>query len=123
MDMVYLAGIMWAKISILILYAKVFYIRTRFRYFCYFMMFITFAYCTIFFFIYAFDCKPVYWNWHFDPFHYDCIDITHIKMATGAINILTDLIVVLMPLPLVMQLQLAKSQKIGLCLVFSTGFL
>ncbi|KAF2878216.1 hypothetical protein BDV95DRAFT_533460 [Massariosphaeria phaeospora] len=122
MDMVYLAGIMFAKFSILILYVKVFHIRRNFRWLCYFMMFITFAYCTAFFFIYAFDCKPVYYNWHFDPLHYDCIDITQIKMAVGAVNILTDLIIVIMPLPLVMQLQLAKAQKIGLLLVFSTGF-
>jgi hypothetical protein len=122
MDMVYLVGIMWAKISILLLYVKVFHIRRRFRWFCYFMMAITSAYCTTFFFIYAFDCKPVYYNWHFDPMHYDCIDITHVKMATGAVNILTDLIIVLMPLPLVLQLHLAKAQKVGLFLVFSTGF-
>jgi hypothetical protein len=123
MDMVYLAGVMWVKFSILLLYARVFHVRERFRKFCYFMMFITFAYCTSFFFIYAFDCKPVYYTWHLDLNHYNCIEITTIKVATGAVNILTDLIIMVMPIPLVLQLQLQKAQKLGLLLLFSTGIL
>lgn len=123
MDMIYLVGIMFAKLSILVLYVKVFHIRRRFRFLCYVMMAFVVVNCVVFFFIYAFDCKPVYYTWHFSVDHFDCIEITQINVAIGAINIFTDLIIMIMPLPLVWQLQLAKTQKAGLLVVFSTGAL
>lgn len=55
--------------------------------------------------------------------HDDCIEITHIKMAIGGANILTDFVIMVMPLPLVLKLHLGRAQKIGLMLVFSTGIL
>ncbi|KAL9097270.1 MAG: hypothetical protein Q9165_000697 [Trypethelium subeluteriae] len=44
-------------------------------------------------------------------------------MAIGAMNIITDFIIMVMPLPLIWQLQLGKTQRAGLMLVFLTGAL
>jgi hypothetical protein len=120
--MVYLLGIMCAKLSILIFYVRVFHVKERFRWLCYAMMATTVIYCIIFFFIIAFDCEDEYYTWHFS-FTAKCIEITTVTVAIGAVNIATDLIIMVMPLPLIWQLHLGKSQKLGLLAVFGTGLL
>ncbi|KAF7904156.1 hypothetical protein EAF00_001490 [Botryotinia globosa] len=58
-NMIYLLGIMWAKLSVLIFYHKMLYVKQKFRYFCYAMMASTFIYCLIVFFLIAFDLREI----------------------------------------------------------------
>ena len=80
------------------------------------------SYCLIFFFIYAFDCNPVQSTWN-DLIQTDCINIIRVTSAVGGLNIATDFIILVMPLPLISILQLQPKQKWGLLAVFATGIL
>jgi hypothetical protein len=124
-DMLYFMGIMFTKLSILTLYRNVFKIHKRFRIFVHFMMGVVVSYCLIFFFITCFSCNPVERVWKFIGWTGggSCVDMINVTYAAGGVNIFTDLVILIMPLPLLAQLQLDKMRKFGLMAVFATGIL
>ena len=124
-DMIYFWGIMFTKLSILTFYLNVFKVNKLFRFLVYAMMGLVVSYCLIFFFITAFDCNPVAKNWNLIGWTGGgtCIDMIKVNYAAGGINIFTDTVTLVMPLPLIAQLQLDKVRKIGLFATFATGLL
>ncbi|KAF2183920.1 hypothetical protein K469DRAFT_581796 [Zopfia rhizophila CBS 207.26] len=123
-DMLYFWGIMFTKLSILALYLNVFKIYRPFRFLCYGMMAFVVTYLLVFFFIYAFDCNPVAKGWHLIGWTGPpgtCIDIIDVGYAVGAINIFTDVVILVMPLPLLAKLHLDNARKLGLMAIFATG--
>ncbi|KAL8719756.1 MAG: hypothetical protein Q9225_003272 [Loekoesia sp. 1 TL-2023] len=121
--MLYLVSIMCTKIAILMLYIQVFGIKKRFRYLCFSMMAVVVFYCTIFFFIEAFNCNPVEKVWHSLTYtgKFTCFDNTHIERVIGGFNIATDFIILVLPIPLILRLQLDPRRKLGLAIIFGTG--
>lgn len=124
-DMLYLLGIMCTKLSLLTFFLLVFKIKRWFRLACYSMMVIVVLYCFLFFFLYAFACNPVIKTWH--SIEYEgrgsCINIVKAQFAVGGINIGTDLVMLLLPMPLIFSLQMDRKRKISLFFVFATGTL
>lgn len=117
---IYLASIMFAKLSILLLYKRLFGIHRSFRYLCYALMGIVVSYCTAVILANVFQCKPIHAGWNFF-FPGDCLSLQDIAIATGALNIATDFAIVVAPIPLVLKLQVAPAKLVGLLAVFSTG--
>lgn len=67
-----------------------------------------------------FQCKPVHAGWNFfAPGH--CASLQDIAVATGALNIVSDVAIVLLPVPMVQGLHIQLPKVIGLLIVFSTG--
>ena len=66
-------------------------------------------------------CTPVayYWDRTLPGGH--CLNYNIFYVITGAINIVTDAIVLCLPLPVVWGLKTSKSRKIGLTFVFALG--
>jgi hypothetical protein len=69
-----------------------------------------------------FICKPFQSNWD--------VTITAIcgnrpaaYTAIGAINMITDFVIMILPIPFVRQLHMPLSSKVGLCLIFMIGLL
>ena len=83
------------------------------------------SYCTIFFFIEAFNCNPVEKVWHSLTYtgSFHCFDNSMVEFVIGGFNIGTDLIILVMPFPLILQLQMSYKRKVGLVFVFGTGIL
>ena len=50
-----------------------------------------------------------------------CVDRNGLYIATAVTNIVTDLALILLPIPLVVGLQMPKIQKIYLLLIFLIG--
>ncbi|PNS15537.1 hypothetical protein CAC42_796 [Sphaceloma murrayae] len=69
----------------------------------------------------VFMCKPIpyFWNRAIPGGH--CIDSKAAWFANAGINIVTDFVIFLLPMPALKKLQLPKKQKIGLMLVFALG--
>lgn len=66
--------------------------------------------------------KPsTYWTLSFVP-QPECISETNLLLAAGIINVVTDLIVVLLPMPIVWRVKLPVQQQIVLGLLFAVGF-
>ncbi|QDS72191.1 hypothetical protein FKW77_004981 [Venturia effusa] len=52
-----------------------------------------------------------------------CLNKAALYIATGILNIITDIMVLLLPIPMVLSLQMARSRKVVLVLLFSVGSL
>ncbi|KAI4265199.1 MAG: hypothetical protein L6R35_007169 [Caloplaca aegaea] len=122
-DMLYLISIMSTKIAILLIYKALFGVKRSFRYLCYGMMAIVTSYCVIFFFIFAFHCNPVQKAWHIITYQgpSKCFGIGTIQIVIGGFNIVTDFIILIMPMPIILGLNMGWKRKIGLLLIFATG--
>ena len=70
--------------------------------------------------VFALQCHPVRAFWQPDTPHH-CIYQVKFYTAHGVLNLLADLAVVLMPIPLLWRLKLPRHQKIGLVVLFLSG--
>lgn len=53
-----------------------------------------------------------------------CVDnVENLALATSIVNLVSDIYLLVLPLPLVMKLQISKKRKIGLVAIFMTGIL
>lgn len=78
---------------------------------------------TAFIFAVLFQCQSpsVYWTLSFVP-QPQCISETELLLAAGIVNTITDLVAVLLPMPIVWRVKLPFQQQIILILLFAAGF-
>ncbi|KAK8016872.1 hypothetical protein PG993_015061 [Apiospora rasikravindrae] len=108
------------KLSILALYTKIFSIGS--------FVLVTQA-CAVFvvlwsmvLFIGAFTiCTPVEYNWDKFSVVGTCGDVRMLWAVTGGLNIFSDLVVMLLPMPYIYGLSLQLYKKIGLMVTFGIG--
>lgn len=50
-----------------------------------------------------------------------CVDRTAVYICTAALGIATDVILLVMPIPMIVRLQMPSRQKVGLILLFAVG--
>lgn len=70
----------------------------------------------------ALQCLPIHSFWQprmKAPYH--CVNRVKYYIAQGSLNLFSDVVVFLMPIPLVWRLQLPRHRKVGLVLVFLLG--
>lgn len=68
-----------------------------------------------------FHCNPVRKAFDFQIAHGSCLDAGALYMATAVSNIITDVILFLLPTPLVLRLEMDRAQKIGAIVIFGIG--
>ena len=116
----YLVSLLGYKFAILLLYLRIFNISRTFRYWTWAVMFIVFGYLFSNFITLLFGCTPIAKYWKPDlPGH--CIEVIKADYGYGSLNFITDLIMFVLPLPMVWRLQLSVKQKIGISIVFMAG--
>jgi hypothetical protein len=69
----------------------------------------------------VFACHPVQKTWDLTITGGSCISREGLYIATAVTNIVTDLALILLPIPLVLGLQMPNIQKIYLLVVFIIG--
>ncbi|KAH6654872.1 hypothetical protein BKA67DRAFT_624235 [Truncatella angustata] len=116
----YKASINLTKSSILLLYMRIFGKVRWFKWVCINLTIIVAMYCTASLIVTIFQCTPVEKAWDKGMVG-SCIDNGKFWYANGAFSIATDIIILLLPMPLVYALQLPKVQKAALILVFTLG--
>ena len=67
-------------------------------------------------------CRPLAYNWD-TSISGTCGNRNATYVVAGTLNLVTDLMVMALPLPHIWKLQLSFSKKIALCGVFSLGLL
>ncbi|KAK2754034.1 hypothetical protein FQN54_007203 [Arachnomyces sp. PD_36] len=107
------------KISILLVYLRVF-TQKIFRYICWVLMGIIALDAAISVMITLLQCSPVDLAWNIEK-EGKCIDLMTFWLVNGAYSIASDVIVLILPLPMIHALQLPRKTKAGLMLVFSLG--
>ena len=108
------------KASILVMYGQIFGNLKWFRYAVYIMLGLVIASSTAIFFDNLFICRPVtalieqyYGN--------NCIDRASVFLSTLIINLVLDILILFMPIPVVLRLQLPLGGKIQVLGMFLLG--
>lgn len=71
----------------------------------------------------VFQCRPISAVFLADvPAYANCTDIVTLYLSSSPVNIITDLTILLLPMPLLTKMRLPFKQKIILVITFSFGF-
>lgn len=67
-------------------------------------------------------CRPVtkFWNRELPG---ECGDLVTTLIVFGALDVALDVVILLLPIPMVWQLQMPFANKIGLACIFAMGFM
>ncbi|KAI9813845.1 MAG: hypothetical protein M1827_003635 [Pycnora praestabilis] len=118
-QMFYKVNINVTKASILLLYLRIFTLKP-YRIASYVLLALVTAFGTALAFSSIFQCIPV-------PRAYNkkiaghCIDLTKAWYANAAFSIVTDFLILILPMPVIWQLKMPTRQKIGLMGLFALG--
>ncbi|KAI9846164.1 MAG: hypothetical protein M1837_004278 [Sclerophora amabilis] len=115
----YKVGICFTKLSILFLYNRIF-IHVRFRRINFSVVGFVFAYSVAFLFLTIFQCVPIRRSWD-KTTPGTCVSNAAQWFSFAIINIISDVIIIALPLPMIQQLHLPRNQKIALSIVFMFG--
>ncbi|KAI4184937.1 MAG: hypothetical protein L6R41_004429 [Letrouitia leprolyta] len=125
-ELTYCVAITTIKFSILLFYRRVFINQTTSKNFIVAWYVIT-VWCFLWgistFFAAAFQCTPVSYGWtqFTGKTKGKCLDFTALLLSTAIINICTDVAVLVLPMPLVWNLKIEKSQKFAVSGIFLLG--
>lgn len=110
-----------AKMSILFLYLRIFYVEKRFRWACYVLLALTISTTTAFTLATIWQCDPIRAFWDREIEGSKCVDSLSFWLSFSIINIITDVLILILPMQQVLRLKLKKRDKIALNLVFVLG--
>lgn len=116
----YLCSILGYRLALLLMYLRLFGVSQPFRYATWAVLFFVTGYLFANIVTLVFGCTPItkYWR-HDEPGH--CIVLVQADYAYGSMNVVSDVLLFLLPLPMVYQLRLTRKEKVGLVLVFMSG--
>lgn len=116
-------GTVLAKLVLCIFYFRLSPIRW-YRYSIHFTAFITVAAFASVWFSVQFACTPIEAAWNLRLFTGDnCIDRPPVYMLQAIMGGVTDVMLMILPLPIILRLQMSWKQKAGLVAWFGTGLL
>lgn len=87
----------------------------------YFLMMLVSGLCIAIVFTATFQCSPVAYAWDKTIRGGTCINEQAYYRYISLPNVITDAVMLVLPLPLVWRLHTSLSQKIGLTVIFLTG--
>ncbi|KAG5986615.1 hypothetical protein E4U52_008404 [Claviceps spartinae] len=119
-EVLYAWNLGWTKLSLLLMYYRIFR-HTYFKKMAWVVGAFVWAWVICITFLFIFICVPVQKLWQPQlPGH--CINQVGTWIANASSTILTDLLILIMPMPQIWTLQLRKAEKIGLTMAFGLGF-
>jgi hypothetical protein len=116
----YKGAINLVKCCILLLYLRLFHVVRWFRYSCWLLLAAVAMYCTASILATIFQCRPIIRALDKDT-PGTCIDTAKFWFANAGFSISTDIIILLLPMPLVWKLEVPIVQKVALMAVFAIG--
>jgi hypothetical protein len=120
-EVLYVYNLVWTKISILLMYYRIFHFP-YFKRWAYGIGAFIIAWVITITFLFIFICVPVEKLWY-PELPGRCINQVGTWIANAASTITSDLVILLLPLPQVWSLQLRVTEKLAVTVAFSLGFL
>ncbi|KAL2173740.1 uncharacterized protein P884DRAFT_211066 [Thermothelomyces heterothallicus CBS 202.75] len=119
-EILYIYNLVWTKLAILLMYYRIFHFP-YFKKMAYIVGGFVVAWCICCMFLFIFICVPVEKLWYPElPGH--CINQVGTWIANAASTILTDVVILALPIPQVWKLQLRRPEKVGVTMAFCLGF-
>ncbi|CAG8977634.1 hypothetical protein HYALB_00006584 [Hymenoscyphus albidus] len=113
------------KTSILLQFITIFSTAKRGKFFwaCHALIWLNLVFYGSGFFLEIFSCQPIRKAW--DPLveNGTCIDMGSVLVASAAVNVASDFIIVLLPQPIIWRLHLDNRKKLEISAVFSAAIL
>ena len=119
---VYLPSLLGYKMSILFLYLRIFSVSRVYRCCIWLVMFITFGYIFGQFWTQLFFCQPIAKYWRPETSG-RCLSLVTIIDLYTSLNFITDLLIFVLPLPMIWRIQLSVQDKAGVFMIFILGSL
>ncbi|KAF7950896.1 uncharacterized protein EAE97_002448 [Botrytis byssoidea] len=117
----YAIAVTFPKLSILAMYLRIFTVPF-YRMITYFVIYILVISSTILFMMMLFQCTPVDYFWDKTIVGGKChFDIEKLFLYASLPNIITDIVMLLLPLPFIFRLNMTRKVKIGLGVTLLTG--
>ena len=116
----YVLTLGFIKGSILCQYRRVF--DSFIRRICFGMLVVVTLITIAFLSVFSFQCTPTRAFWDV-TLRGRCVNITTINFAFLSINVATDVILIIIPIPIFKNLKLRKAEKRSLILIFALGAL
>ncbi|KAI4094204.1 MAG: hypothetical protein LQ339_007547 [Xanthoria mediterranea] len=125
-ELTYTVLVTTTKISILLFYRRVFMNQatsTRFRVAWYAIAVWALLWGISTFFAAAFQCSPAsfYWSKYTHKTQGTCMDLRILLLVTASLNIVTDVALLILPMPVVWNLNIERSQKFAVSGIFLLG--
>jgi hypothetical protein len=84
-------------------------------------MFLVIGYNIVLMCLLLFPCTPLKKTWDVSIIEGSCIDRTPVFMATAVLNMITGILLLVLPIPMVIKLQMPRAQKLGVICAFGVG--
>jgi hypothetical protein len=122
--MFYIPILGFCKVSILLFYLRIFPSR-NFKITSYTILGVVIISTVIVEFLTLFQCTPVSYNWEGwkESGSGKCTDPNSQTYASSSVNIALDFIILLLPIPWLLKLQVSLRYKLNVILMFSIGIL
>lgn len=124
----YMCQIFWAlviyfiKMSILALYIRIFPHHVFYRYCIATMILVTISVLIIVPMI-IWQCNPMDAIWNLQRKNASCLSLAGVAYANAGVNIATEVVVLILPVPLLLKLRVSMSSKVALFALFGCGIL
>ncbi|KAL2283109.1 hypothetical protein FJTKL_10211 [Diaporthe vaccinii] len=123
-EMLYIVHISATKLSVCFFFVRIFDASPNFRRFAYPVVGMNILIMVFFVLIVVFQCKPIHLAWtgwaKEEPGH--CLDIYKLVLGNGIINLFMDAVIIGLPIYETFKLQLSKTKKFAIALMFGMGF-
>lgn len=116
----YIPALGLSKISLIILYYRLSDMQRKWRITLWGMTAFVVAYMIVLECLFLFTCEPVHKSWYPD-IDGRCWSKAPIFMAGVVASMFIDLVLLVMPLPIVLKLQMTSKKRFGLILMFGLG--
>lgn len=119
--MIWAAANTAVKISVLDLYIQIFR-NKRFRIVSYVLMGVSIGYLIMVILEAFLLCRPVAYSWN-KLRRGKCGDERKVYLSSGIVNLIIDVVIVILPMPMLWGLQLGLAKKLALTFIFGVGAL
>ncbi|KAL8906362.1 MAG: hypothetical protein Q9207_002074 [Kuettlingeria erythrocarpa] len=121
----YIVGCTLAKFSLLLFLYRIFSVNLRFRIASWTIAAVLGIWTTVTLLLCFFACNPIRASWNIHVYlapSTECkIKVPDVTTIHGFCNVMTDIALLLLPVPMVWKLHVTTKKKLGLATVFATG--
>lgn len=120
-DLMYPSSILLVQTSILLFYRRIFTFQSRkFKIAVLSVASLSVACWVSIFFATVFSCTPIEYNWN-RSLNGHCVNPNALFNSGLALNLLNDICIILLPIPIIWRIQITRAEKIGLSTTFLLG--
>ena len=117
----YTTSLAAVKISVLLFYGRVFRSSTAFKFALWTTAFLVVAWWMAIDVFNVIQCQPVSKSWYRDS-PGTCVELRTVLLSTATPNVVTDTLLLVLPLPTLWRLPIATSRRMMLSVVFMLGY-